>query len=95
MPQVGWRCLRLNMLRMSLELSKTNKIYEESAAKFFRHFLNIAWAMHHIGKKDISLWDDQDNFYYDVVEMSSWCHRSFKSTLFSGCYTYVCSRNYA
>ncbi|MCF8273240.1 MAG: glucosidase [Flavobacteriaceae bacterium] len=61
----------LNMLRMSLELAKTNKTYEESAAKFFRHFLNIAWAMHHIGKKDISLWDDEDNFYYDVVEMSS------------------------
>jgi hypothetical protein len=61
----------LNMLRMSLELSKTNKIYEESAAKFFRHFLNIAWAMHHIGKKDISLWDDEDNFYYDVVEMAN------------------------
>ncbi|NNC49308.1 MAG: glucosidase [Flaviramulus sp.] len=61
----------INMLRMSLELSKNNKIYEESVTKFFRHFLNIAWAMHHIGKKDISLWDDQDNFYYDVVEMSS------------------------
>ena len=61
----------LNMLRMSLELSKTNKIYEEAAAKFFRHFLNIAWAMHHIGKKDISLWDDEDNFYYDVVQMHS------------------------
>tara|TARA_R110000796_G_scaffold88850_5_gene191941 strand:- start:2171 stop:4801 length:2631 start_codon:yes stop_codon:yes gene_type:complete len=61
----------LNMLRMSLELAKTNKTYEESVAKFFRHFLNIAWAMHHIGKKDISLWDDEDNFYYDVVEMSN------------------------
>lgn len=68
----SWMALfALNMLRMSLELSKTNKIYEEAAAKFFRHFLNIAWAMHHIGKKDISLWDDEDNFYYDVVEMSS------------------------
>ncbi|MES2240561.1 MAG: glucosidase [Bacteroidota bacterium] len=61
----------LNMLRMSLELAKTNKIYEEVSAKFFRHFLNIAWAMHHIGKNDISLWDDEDNFYYDVVEMSN------------------------
>lgn len=61
----------LNMLRMSFELAKTNTIYEESAAKFFRHFLNIAWAMHHIGKKDISLWDDVDNFYYDVVQMDS------------------------
>jgi len=61
----------VNMLRMSLELAKTNKVYEESAAKFFRHFLNIAWAMHHIGKKDISLWDDEDDFYYDVVELSN------------------------
>lgn len=61
----------LNMLRMSLELAKTNLIYEDAVAKFFRHFLNIAWAMHHIGKRDISLWDDKDNFYYDVVEMSS------------------------
>ncbi|WP_147678184.1 MGH1-like glycoside hydrolase domain-containing protein [Algibacter pacificus] len=61
----------INMLHMSLELAKNNKVYEESAAKFFRHFLNIAWAMHHIGKKDISLWDDDDNFYYDVVEMDN------------------------
>ncbi len=68
----SWMALfTLNMLRMSLELAKTNKIYEEAAAKFFRHFLNIAWAMHHIGKKDISLWDDEDNFYYDVVEMAN------------------------
>ncbi|HCO84202.1 MAG TPA: glucosidase, partial [Arenibacter sp.] len=28
-------------------------------------------AMHHIGKKDISLWDDEDDFYYDVVELSN------------------------
>tara|TARA_R110000868_G_scaffold4211_2_gene26413 strand:- start:12402 stop:15032 length:2631 start_codon:yes stop_codon:yes gene_type:complete len=61
----------LNMLRMALELAKSNKTYEDSVAKFFRHFLNIAWAMHHIGQKDISLWDDEDNFYYDVVEMSN------------------------
>ncbi|MCJ8164335.1 glucosidase [Pontibacter sp. E15-1] len=58
----------LNMLRMSLELAQQNRSYEESAAKFFRHFLNIGKAMHHIGKTDISLWDDQDNFYYDAVQ---------------------------
>ncbi|MEP4882384.1 MGH1-like glycoside hydrolase domain-containing protein, partial [Maribacter dokdonensis] len=61
----------LNMLRMSLELAAVNPNYEDSVAKFFRHFLNIAWAMHHIGQKDISLWDDEDNFYYDVVEMAN------------------------
>jgi hypothetical protein len=61
----------LNMLRMSLELAQHNKAYEESAAKFFRHFLNIGWAMHHIGKKDISLWDDQDKFYYDAIQFEN------------------------
>tara|TARA_R110002051_G_scaffold255120_2_gene314204 strand:+ start:32486 stop:35113 length:2628 start_codon:yes stop_codon:yes gene_type:complete len=59
----------LNMFRMTIELAKVNPIYEDSVAKFFKHFLNIAWAMHHIGQKEISLWDDEDNFYYDVVEM--------------------------
>ena len=61
----------LDMLRMSVELARTNSSYEESAAKFFRHFLNIAYAMHNIGKNDISLWDDIDEFYYDVVEMDT------------------------
>ena len=61
----------INMLRISLELAQHNQAYEESAAKFFRHFLNIGWAMHHIGKKDISLWDNQDAFYYDAVEFEN------------------------
>jgi hypothetical protein len=61
----------LNMLNMSLELASHNPAYEESAAKFFRHFLNIGWAMHHIGKKDISLWDEADGFYYDAVQFEN------------------------
>jgi len=61
----------LNMLRMSLELAKHDPAYEESAAKFFRHFLNIGWAMHNIGEKNISLWDDEDNFYYDAVQLDN------------------------
>ncbi|MFT3748819.1 MAG: glucosidase [Agriterribacter sp.] len=61
----------INMLRISLELAQHNKAYEESAAKFFRHFLNIGWAMHHIGKKDISLWDEEDKFYYDAIQFEN------------------------
>ncbi|WP_336516956.1 MGH1-like glycoside hydrolase domain-containing protein [Pollutibacter soli] len=61
----------INMLRISLELAQHNHAYEESAAKFFRHFLNIGWAMHHIGKKDISLWDNQDKFYYDAIQFEN------------------------
>ncbi len=61
----------INMLSISLELAQHNPAYEESAAKFFRHFLNIGWAMHHMGKKDISLWDDQDAFYYDAIQFEN------------------------
>jgi len=61
----------INMLRISLELAQHNRAYEESAAKFFRHFLNIGWAMHHIGKKDISLWDEEDKFYYDAIQFEN------------------------
>lgn len=61
----------INMLMMSLELATKNKAYEESASKFFRHFLNIAWAMHHMGDKDLSLWDEKDAFYYDMVQMEN------------------------
>ncbi|MEL6124488.1 MAG: glucosidase, partial [Bacteroidota bacterium] len=61
----------LNMLRMSIELATQNPAYEESASKFFRHFLNIGWAMHNIGEGHISLWDDEDAFYYDVLQMDN------------------------
>jgi hypothetical protein len=61
----------LNMLRMSVELAQFNLAYEESAAKFFRHFLNIGWAMHHMGQKDISLWDEEDAFYYDAIQFEN------------------------
>ena len=68
----SWMALfALNMLRMSIELAGQNPAYEESAAKFFRHFLNIAWAMHNIGDSHISLWDDEEAFYYDVVQMEN------------------------
>lgn len=61
----------INMLRISLELTQHNTAYEESAAKFFRHFLNIGWAMHHIGKRDLSLWDEEDKFYYDAIQFEN------------------------
>ena len=65
----SWMALfSLNMLRISLELATINPAYEESASKFFRHFLDIAWAMHHMGGGDVKLWDDRDAFFYDVVQ---------------------------
>jgi hypothetical protein len=68
----------INMLRISLELAQHNIAYEESAAKFFRHFLNIGWAMQRIGKNDISLWDDQDKFYYDAIQFENGASQRLK-----------------
>ncbi len=57
----------LNMLRMSLELAKENPTYQSLATKFFEHFLYIAGAMAHGDKEGIDLWDDEDEFFYDVL----------------------------
>jgi hypothetical protein len=57
----------LNMLRMSLELAKENSTYESLATKFFEHFLYIAGAMANINKEGVDLWDEADEFFYDVL----------------------------
>jgi hypothetical protein len=57
----------LNMLRMSLELAKENPTYQSLATKFFEHFLYIAGAMTNVGNEGINLWDEEDEFFYDVL----------------------------
>ncbi|RED97488.1 MGH1-like glycoside hydrolase domain-containing protein [Marinoscillum furvescens] len=57
----------LNMLRISLDLSMHSPEYQDMAIKFFEHFLYIAGAMNSIGDTDVDLWDEEDNFYYDVM----------------------------
>ncbi|PSB00743.1 MGH1-like glycoside hydrolase domain-containing protein [Merismopedia glauca] len=59
----------LNMLTIALELAKSNPVYEDTASKFFEHFLYIADAMNRMGKAEISLWDEEDGFYYDVLHL--------------------------
>ena len=59
----------LNMLAIALELAKDDPAYEDVASKFFEHFVNIARAMNDVGKKGISLWDEEDGFFYDVLQL--------------------------
>jgi hypothetical protein len=61
----------LNMLRIALELALTNPVYQDLATKFFEHFLYIAGAMRNIGDVGIDLWDESDEFYYDVLHCPS------------------------
>jgi hypothetical protein len=64
---MGMYCL--NMLAIALELAKEDPAYEDVASKFFEHFVNIAHAMNDMGSGGRSLWDDEDGFYYDVLQL--------------------------
>ena len=57
----------LNLMAMALELAKEDPSYEDVASKFWEHFLYIARAMSHRGEDGITLWDEQDGFFYDVL----------------------------
>ena len=57
----------LNMMRISLELTRTNRVYQAMANKFFEHFLAIAEAMTRDDARR-GLWDDADKFYFNVLQ---------------------------
>jgi hypothetical protein len=57
----------LNMLSIALELAYDDPAYEDVASKFWEHFTQIAYAMNNRGDDGISLWDDEDGFFYDVL----------------------------
>ena len=61
----------LNLMRIALELAQHNPVYEDIATKFFEHFLHIAEAMTNIGGNEhgIGLWDEEDEFYYDELNL--------------------------
>lgn len=68
----GWMAMyTLNMLRIAVEISLKQPVYQDMASKFFEHFLHIAGAMESMGGQDssINLWDEDDQFYYDVIHI--------------------------
>ncbi len=59
----------LTMLSIALELARDNPVYEDMATKFLEHFLYIAGAMNNIAGEGIALWDEEDEFFYDVLRL--------------------------
>ncbi len=59
----------LNMLKISLNLARNNSAYEDTASKFLEHFLYIAGAIANISGSALNLWNEQDEFFYDVLNM--------------------------
>ena len=60
-------------MRIALELAIEDPVYEDIASKFFEHFLYIAEAMTDLrdveGEAAVGLWDEQDMFYYDILNL--------------------------
>ncbi|MEO5891837.1 MAG: glucosidase [Ferruginibacter sp.] len=59
----------LNMVKIALELSLENPVYENMAIKFSEHFLFIAGSITNMGEDSEGLWDDDDGFYYDLLKL--------------------------
>jgi hypothetical protein len=52
-----------NMLELALVLAEHDRTYEDLATKFYEHFALIAAAIN-----DKGLWNEEDGFYYDVLQ---------------------------
>lgn len=74
----------LNLMRMALELSLEQPTYQDLACKFFDHFLFIAHAMVNLGGEGIQLWDEEDQFYYDVLHLPDDTHIPLRVRSFVG-----------
>jgi hypothetical protein len=59
----------LVMLKIALELAGQNPVYQDTASKFFEHFLRIARAMTDAYHGGQSLWNEADGFFYDVLNL--------------------------
>ena len=52
----------LNLMDMAIEISMHDESFEDTATKFFEHFVLIAEALNEKG-----MWNDEDKFYYDTL----------------------------
>jgi hypothetical protein len=61
----------LTMMTMAMELvpdgKKLRVAYGDMASKFFEHFIQICDAMNMLG--GTGLWDEEDGFYYDQIQI--------------------------
>ncbi|MEP7331444.1 MAG: glucosidase [Terracoccus sp.] len=59
--------LCLSLMRIAQELGRGDHTYDDLATTFLERFLAICRAMGSFGSGGVSLWDEQDGFFYDVL----------------------------
>jgi hypothetical protein len=55
----------LNMMDMALEIAMHDPAFEDTATKFFEHFVLIAEALNEQG-----MWNEEDKFFYDTLSIA-------------------------
>src|SRR5436190_16996036 len=68
MGQAGWRCIASTCSPWRSSWHE-DPAYEDVASKFWEHFTQIAYAMNNRGEDGVSLWNDEDGFFYDVLHV--------------------------
>ena len=64
----AWMALNTqNMIQIAIELAREDSVYIEQALALFENFCWIAAATMHVGPDGMTLWDEEDGFYYDVL----------------------------
>ena len=63
----------LSMLMIALDLAMQDPVYEDTAIKFWEHFLYIVNAMNRSIDGE-GIWDEEQGFYYDVLHVSDGEH---------------------
>ncbi len=56
----------LNMMEIAFEIAQHDASFEDSVTKFYEHFVIIAEALN-----ELDLWDDEDGFFYDVLNVNN------------------------
>jgi hypothetical protein len=69
----------LDMLGIAFELARHelishDRVYGDMASKFWEHFVYIARAMNHMGEDGLSLWNEEDGFFYDALHLPDNTH---------------------
>ncbi|MEO6837249.1 MAG: glucosidase, partial [Ginsengibacter sp.] len=55
----------LDMMNIALEIAMNDISFEDTATKFYEHFVIIAEALNELG-----LWNEEDKFFYDVLSLN-------------------------
>ncbi|MFT6746167.1 MAG: hypothetical protein ACJAZ2_000505 [Glaciecola sp.] len=59
----------LNLMKMAIEICKFDKSYEDVATKFYEHFVLISESLNRNDSKWVGAWDEEDGFFYDVLQL--------------------------